>query len=338
MKLKHWAAIAATTATLATFSAQAADVTLRFAHPWPATSAIHAGLEEWSDSLTEESGGRIGVEIYPSQTLSKAAASYDAVTSGIADVTATVQGYTANRFPLTQIIELPGMVSSAAQGSCALQNLYDEGALGNEYDETHVLFVYTNGPGHLHTRDRKVTTPDDIRGMVLRRPTTVVGALMEDLGAQPTGMPAPDIYQSLQRDLISGVAISWDGAKIFRVNELANYHTELNLYSLSFVVAMNKGVYQRMPEDLKAVLDDHSGMQWSQHMAEVFDELDKQGRAEALEAGDTVVDLDDDIRNAWKPALDRVTEEYLSSLEASGLPARETYQRARSLSERCREI
>ncbi len=338
MKIKHWAGIAAVTAMMTPFSAQAADVTLRFAHPWPATSAIHAGLEEWSDSLTESSEGRIGVELYPSQTLSKAAASYDAVTSRIADVTATVQGYTANRFPLSQIIELPGMVDSAAQGSCALQTLYDEGALADEYDETHVLFVYTNGPGHLHTRDKKVKAPEDIRGLVLRRPTTVVGALMEDLGAQPVGMPAPDIYQSLQRDLISGVAISWDGAKVFRINELANYHTELNLYSLAFVVTMNKGVYQSLPDDLKAIVDEHSGAKWSQHMASVFDDLDRQGRAEALEAGDVVIDLDENVRNAWKPALDKVTEEYLSSLEADGLSAREVYQRARSLSESCREI
>lgn len=338
MKIRHWAGIAAATAMMTPFTTQAADITLRFAHPWPATSAIHAGLEEWRKSLTEASGGRIEVDMYPSQTLAKSASSYEAVTSRIADVTATVQGYTANRFPLTQIIELPGMVNSAAQGSCALQNLYEEGALNGEYDDTKVLFVYTNGPGHLHTRDKKITAPEDIRGMVLRRPTTVVGALMEDLGAQPVGMPAPDIYQSLQRDLISGVAISWDGAKVFRINELANYHTELNLYSLAFVVAMNKDVYKNLPSDLKAVINEHSGMKWSQHMASVFDKLDKQARKEAIANGDTVIDLDEDIRAAWQPALDKVSEEYLNSLEADGLPARDIYQRARTLSENCKGV
>jgi len=338
MKIKHWAGIAAATAMMASFTAQAAEVTLRFAHPWPATSAIHQGLEQWSTSLTERSEGRIEVEMYPSQTLAKAASSYDAVKSRIADVAATVQGYTANRFPLTQIIELPGMVDTAAQGSCALQNLHDEGVLNDEYDETHTLFVFTNGPGHLHTRDTKVTGPEDIRGLALRRPTTTVGALMEELGAQPVGMPAPDIYQSLQRDLISGVAISWDGAKIFRINELANYHAELNLYSLAFVVTMNKDVYESLPDDLKAIVNEHSGAEWSQHMAAIFDDLDKQGRSEALEAGHVVVDLDEDIRNAWKPSLDKITEDYLTSLEAEGMPSRDVYQRARSLSESCREI
>lgn len=338
MKMKYLVGIVAAASIMASFTTQAAEINLRFAHPWPATSAIHEGLEEWRKSLIEASDGRIEVDMYPSQTLVKSASSYESVTSRIADVAATVQGYTANRFPLTQIIELPGMVDSAAQGSCALQNLYDDGVLNDEYDDTHVLFVYTNGPGHIHTRDKKVTHPEDIRGLVLRRPTTVVGALMEELGAQPVGMPAPDIYQSLQRGLISGVAISWDGAKVFRINELANYHTELNLYSLSFVVTMNKDVYRTLPDDLKTVIDEHSGMHWSQHMAAVFDDLDKQARAEALENGDTVIDFDGDVRNAWKPALDKVTEEYLSSLEADGLPARNVYKRARSLSETCREI
>lgn len=338
MKLKHWAGIAAATAMIASFSAQAADVTLRFAHPWPAGSAIHNGLEEWSQSLNQASDGRIEVQLFPSQTLAKAAKSYDAVIGRIADVTATVQGYTANRFPLTQVIELPGMVETGAQGSCVLQKLYDQGAFADEYDETHVLFVYTNGPGHLHTRSKEVNKPEDLAGMRIRRPTTLIGELFEELGAQSAGMPAPEIYQSLQRDVIDGVAISWDGAKVFRLNELTRHHTELNLYSLSFVVTMNKDVYAQLPTDLKAVVDAHSGEKWSQHMAAVFDDLDKQSRSEAQAKGDTVVQLTDEVRSAWQPALNRVTEKYLGTLESQGLPAREVYQRAQTLSEECAQI
>lgn len=338
MKLKHWAGIASATAMIASFSAQAADVTLRFAHPWPAGSAIHNGLEEWSQSLNQASDGRIEVQLFPSQTLAKAAKSYDAVIGRIADVTATVQGYTANRFPLTQVIELPGIVETSAQGSCILQKLYDQGALADEYSDTHVLFVYTNGPGHLHTRKQEVKKPEDLAGMRIRRPTTLIGELFEELGAQSAGMPAPEIYQSLQRNVIDGVAISWDGAKVFRLNELTRHHTELNLYSLSFVVTMNKDVYSQLPVDLKTVVDTHSGEKWSQHMAAVFDDLDKQSRSEAQAKGSKIVELTDELRSAWQPALQRVTEKYLDALESQGLPARKVYQHVQILNEQCTPI
>jgi len=316
--------------------AQAAEQTLRLAHPWPGTSAIHQGLERWASSLEQASGGRIDVELYPAQTLTKAAKSYDAVVGQIADVAATVQGYTANRFPLTQVIELPGMVDTAAQGSCVLQQLYDSGDIATEYTDTHVLFVWSNGPGHLHLKGKSVEKPEDIAGMRIRRPTTVVGELLEDVGAQPVGMPAPDAYESIQRGVIDGAAISWDGAKVFRLNEVADHHTELNLYSLSFVMTMNKQVYDRLPDDLKAVVDQHSGAEWSQNMAQVFDELDRESLQEAEAAGHQVTRFSQELQQAWQPALDRVTENYLDQLEQQKLPARHVYSRAQALADGCR--
>ena len=139
---------------LSTSTAHAADYNLRFSHFWPATSGVHQGFEQWANSLESASQGRIKVEFYPAQTLTKAPKSYDGVKKRITDITATVQGYNANRFPLTQIIELPGMADSAAHGSCILQSMYDDDLLSYEYRDTQVLFLFTHGPGYLHT-DRK---------------------------------------------------------------------------------------------------------------------------------------------------------------------------------------
>jgi len=337
MNLKKWASLtAATCALIAPLSVvQAADVTLRLAHPWPGNSDISNGLSAWADSLTKASDGRIDVELYPAQTLTKAAKAYDAVVSQIADVAATVQGYTANRFLLTQVVELPGMVNTAAQGSCVLQHLYDEGDIADEYKDTHVLFVWTNGPGHLHLKGQSVTKPEDMAGLRIRRPTTIVGQLLEELGAQPVGMPAPDTYQSLQRGVIDGVAMSWDGVKVFRLNDVADHHTELNLYSLSFMLTMNKGVYEKLPADLKTIIDRHSGHEWSQFMARIFDDLDQQSIQDVIAMNQTVTELNDEISAAWKPALDAVTHSYLNELEAKGMPGRQVYSHAKELSNDC---
>lgn len=104
--------------TAMTFNASvnASDVTLRFAHFWPSVAGMHKELfQTWADTIKAESGGKIAVDIYPSATLAKPPAQYEAVKNRIADVTATVQGYTANRFPLTQVVELPGLVKTAKQ-------------------------------------------------------------------------------------------------------------------------------------------------------------------------------------------------------------------------------
>ncbi|MCA0934373.1 TRAP transporter substrate-binding protein [Vibrio alginolyticus] len=322
--------------TLIPTSLLAAEYNLRMSHPWPATSAINQGLSEWAQSIENESENRINIDIYPAQTLTKSAKSYEAVVHNIADITATVQGYTANRFPLSQIVELPGVVQNAAQGSCILQKLYDEGDIKQEYKDTHVLFMYTNGPGHIHMKDEQVLLPQDLQGKRVRQPTAIVGQLLKNLGAQPTGMPAPNTYEALEKGVIEGVAISWDGAKVFRLSEIAPYHTELNLYSLSFVVTMNKRVYQSLPNELKKLIDKHSGNEWSQHMARVFDQLDQQAINEANQRNDHVVSFGNTAHEAWQPELKKVTEQYLGDLESKGLPAYKVYERVQHLNQECR--
>lgn len=317
---------------------QAADVTLRFAHFWPAVAGANKKLfQVWADSVEKDSNGRIKVEMYPSATLAKPPAQYEAVKNRIADVTAAVQGYSANRFPLTQVVELPGVVDNAAQGSCIIQSLYDEGLISSEYKDTKPLFFFTHGPGHIHTKDKTITKPSDFAGLRIRRPTTVVSNLLEELGAQPVGMPAPQSYQSMQRGVIDGVALPWEGAFVFKINELAKKHTEVGgLYTLSFLVTMNKSVYDNMPADLKKVIDKNSGQAWSEIAATVFDDLDVKGRAAAVKAGHEITTISSKNRSEWTPVLEKATESYLSDMEAKGLPARKVYKRALALSSSCK--
>lgn len=331
-------ALAMSATVLAQAPAYAADYTLRFAHFFPPVASIHKNLfKVWAEKVEKDSGGRISVELYPSSTLAKPPAQYDAVKNRIADVTATIQGYTANRFPLTQVVELPGVANSSAHGSCIVQGLYDEGLLKNEYKETHPLFLFTHGPGHLHTTEKLIKEPSDFKGLRIRRPSAVVAKLLEGLGAQPVGMPAPSAYQSVQRGVIDGVALPWEGQLVFRLNELTTKHTEVGgLYTLAFVVTMNKGVYNKMPADLKKVIDQNSGMDWSKRASAVFDGLDIKGRAQAKEKGHEIYTVEGGINNPkWKPVLDKATAEYLSELEAKGLPAKQVYARAKALAKTC---
>ena len=340
MKTKLMNSLAALTATMMlSTAAQAADFTLRFAHFWPAVSPIHKEVfQSWADKIEKDSNGRIDVEIYPGGTLSKPPAQYDAVINRIADVTATVQGYTANRFPLTQIVELPGIVKTAEQGSCVIQSLYDEGLINQEYDDTHPVFLFTHGQGHLHTSKTPIRKPSDLEGLRIRRPTQVVASLLDKLGAVPVGMPAPESYQAMQRGVIDGVALPWEGVHSFRINELANYHTEIGLYSLSFVVTMNKQVYNSMPKDLQKVIDQNSGMKMATSAGEEFDKVDAIGRKEAVEAGHEIITLKNATENEhWKPVLNETIENYLQKLEDQGLPARKVYKRAVELSGQCQQ-
>ncbi|PLX61575.1 TRAP transporter substrate-binding protein [Sedimenticola selenatireducens] len=324
------------TACLLTFAqgAHAAEVNLRFAHFWPAQSAIGKHWQAWAKSVEAASNNRIAVEVYPSQTLAKAPKIYDAVISGIADIGVTAQGYTANRFPLTQIVELPGQTKSSTHGSCLVQTLLADGAINQEYDESHPLFVFTTGPNYLHSKGKAVRTPDDLKGLRIRRPTAVVSELLADAGSQPVGMPAPQTYQSMSRGVIDGGILSWEGAKAFRLNDLADHHTEFNFNTLSLVMTMNKQTYNDLPDDLRQVIDNHAGLTWSIKSGEVMDAEDTVGREQAVAQNQTIITIENGINNPqWKEFVDRATNNYLDQV---GGPARNVYLQMQKLSNSCK--
>ncbi|MFG6176864.1 TRAP transporter substrate-binding protein [Halomonas sp. THAF12] len=328
--------LAASIAGLAATSAQAAT-TLRMAHFWPGASGINQDIfEAWAETVEEESGGELRVEMYPSGTLAKPDAIYEAAANGIADIGATAQGYTAGRFPLSQVVELPGVADNATQGACVLQTLYDEGHLDAEYEDTRPLFMFTTGPGGIHTIDTDVQVPSDLDGLRIRRPTAVAGEMLENMGATPVGMPAPDIYTAMQRGVIDGLSFPWEGLKGFRINELVSHHTEVPFYTLIFVATMSQRTYDRLSPEQQAVIDANSGMQWAENAGAVFDRLDREGKQEAIEAGHTIREIDDPLNDPdWQKPLQDGIDGYLARLEERGLPGREVYEAALAASDAC---
>ncbi|HUF85781.1 MAG TPA: TRAP transporter substrate-binding protein [Thermohalobaculum sp.] len=327
------AAAAAVTSGLA--PAPAAEVDLNFAHFMPAGSWQHQEFfTAWEQAVEEQSGGRIDVTIFPAQTLGKAPQGYDNARTGVADIAWTVQGYTAGRFPLSHIVELPGLFETAEVGSCAFQKLYDSGALDGEYGETHVLFVHTHGPGHLHTQARPVTTLAGLKGLKIRHPTQVIGELLQELGAEPVGMPAPQIYESMQRGSIDGYMLPWEAVAGFRVHEVSDHHTEFGFYSLAFVLTMNRATYEGLPDDLRQVVDANSGLDWALRAGRGFDEGDRVGREVALGNG-TLYQIEGAERAEWEAAAERTTRAYLAELERQGLPGGETYERVKGYVAEC---
>jgi TRAP-type C4-dicarboxylate transport system substrate-binding protein len=52
-------------------------------------------------------------------------------------------------------------------------SLYDDGLISGEYEDTHPLYLFTHGPGHLHTKEKAIHKPGNLAGLKIRRPTTV---------------------------------------------------------------------------------------------------------------------------------------------------------------------
>ncbi|MGI9216658.1 MAG: TRAP transporter substrate-binding protein [Hydrogenophaga sp.] len=238
-------------------------ITLRLHQMLPPQATIPArAIVPWAQKVEAESGGRIKVQIFNAMQLGGAPPQlFDQARDGVVDLTWTVLGYTPGRFPRTEVFELPFMSGSAEQSSKAIQE-YVEKFAAEEFKDVKLICVHTHGPGLFHTK-QPVTGLEALRGMKVRGGSRIINNMLTKLGATPVGMPVPAVTEALSKGVIDGTTIPWEVAPSLKVHELVRNHTTFagkeGLYTQTFAFSMNKASYDKLPADLKKVIDANSG-------------------------------------------------------------------------------
>ena len=277
--------------------ARAAEVTLRVMHFLPPQAPAQTKLiEPWLQSLAEASDGRIGGQVFPAMQLGgKPPQLVDQVRDGIVDVVWTLPSYTPGRYPKMSVFELPFMAASAPATSQAMQSFYEAHAK-EEFQGIHPLLFHGHAPGVVHTKGKGVEKAADFQGLKLRAPGRSVGDALAKFGATPIFMPVPQVPEAISKGVIEGAVVPWEVTQSLRLYELTDHHTEIKgergLYTAVFMLAMNQGVYEGMADDLRKIVDDHSGMAIAKAIGEAWSEAEAAPRAKAVARGNTIIEMD----------------------------------------------
>lgn len=333
-KIVRLAATSAIASMLA-LSVQAQDLVLKLHQMLPAQAPVPAKiLEPWMKKIEAESGGRIKFEHYPAMQLGgKPPELIDQAIDGVADVVWTLPGYTPGRFPRTEVIELPFMMTDSESASRVLYTLGEKYMFDTEYKDMKILGMWVHGPGVIHSKD-PILTPADLAGVKLRAPTRVTNIMVSALGATPVGMPVPAVPESLSKGVIDATIIPWEVTGALKTSELVKNHTEFTgkaLYTGAFVLAMNKGVYDGLPDDLKAVIDANSGVEFSAMAGRIGQEADAPARQMAVDLGNNIVTLTAEQSAEWEAAAQSTYTAWLEEMTAAGIDGQALLDEARAL-------
>ena len=206
----------------------------------------------------------------------------------------------------------------------------------DQFSDVHMLGTWVHGPGLFHTAD-PVETPADLEGMKIRGGSRLVNKLLEATGATPVGMPVPAVAEGLSKGVIDGTTIPWEVTPALKVPELVENHTEFEgtaLYTLTFVLVMNKDAYNALPADLQTVIDDNSGLEFSIFAGGTQADADGPAREVAVEAGNNIITIDaDTAASVWKPVVDPIYADWIADVNEKGLDGDALIARARQLIE-----
>ena len=315
---------------------RAAEVTLKLAHFLPPVAPAHAKLlKPWSEQVEQASDGRISIRIYPSMQLGGTPGQlFDQVRDGVADIVWTLPGYTPGRFPRLETFELPFVAASTAVVNAQAVQEFVATQLGNELDEVHLICAWAHDQGVIHSR-RQVTDLASLEGLKLRFPNRLTGESLTALGASAIGMPAPQVPESLASGVIDGVVVPWEVVPALKIQELVSHHTQFpgapTFYVATMIVAMNKATYEGMPDDLRAVIDAHSGMETAILAGKAFDEGSVRGREVAEKRGNEIVTLSEEETARWREKTRPVVDKWLADKQSEGLDGAKLLETARGL-------
>ena len=329
------AAVAATSLGISAPSALAQEVTLKLHQFLPAQANVpKLVLDVWADKVEQDSDGRIKVDRFPSMQLGgRPPELMDQAIDGVADIVWTVVGYTPGRFPSTEVFELPFMMTDARAASRAYWEMFEKHMKDTEFQDVHILGTWVHGPGLIHT-NKPVSSPEDMQGLKIRGGSRSVNSLLDKLGATPVGMPVPAIPEGLSKGVIDGTTIPWEVTAALKVPELVSNHTEFSgnaLYVLTFVLAMNKEKYESLPDDLKKVIDDNSGLEFSVFAGGTQEDSDGPARKLAEDRGNNIISLDEAQTQVWIDASQPIYEEWVADMNSKGIDGQALIDEARML-------
>ncbi|MBN2041993.1 MAG: TRAP transporter substrate-binding protein [Spirochaetes bacterium] len=297
---------------------------LRFAHPYPSMHPQHKEvLEPWAKTIEKKTNGQVKITFITGGALGKPGRCYDAVEKGIVDIGWDISDYSPGKFPLTTVIELPFMVTTAEKSSVAIWKTYEKfPEFQKEYSGTKLLALSGHTPGFFATVKKPIRKLDDLKGMKIKAASSFTTDALQLFGAVPVTQPVTETYTSLERGVLDGVVNPFDGMVIFKLHERLKYYTPANFYTMVFWIAMNQKKFNSLPKDVQAVIEKNSGLVLSEKHGKSFDETYARFKKIAIKSGLKEVPF---AKSEMKKLVKMTTplkDKWVKDMEDKGLPGK----------------
>lgn len=314
----------------------AQEVTLRFHSFIHATSYQQVKFfEPWCERIRQQSNGRMACQIFPSMQLGGAPGDlFNQARDGIVDIAYGNPGYSPGTYLSAEVFELPFMLGDLHDSARAMWD-YFQANPSSEFAGTRLIAVAPADFPVIQTASRPVRTMEDLQGVKLRSAGRYGAKVLEALGALPIQMPAGEITDSLSRGVIDGAFLPWSAVSLLNLNDLMMHFTDFSegqnrMYTSLQMVVLSQATYDRLPDDLKKVLDDNSGAEESAEFADAFASTAADEIEAAKAAGRDIYHLPDAEYARWQAAAAPITDEWVADANAKGLDGNALLAAARS--------
>ncbi|MFL2683025.1 MAG: TRAP transporter substrate-binding protein [Alphaproteobacteria bacterium] len=293
-----------------------AETTLRMAswlppkHPWVLDIMI-----PWIENVKIATNGRVNIQLL-SSPIGPPPAHFNFAVNGIADITYGVHNYTAGRFSSTQIAELPFLSDSSEILSVAWQRIYEQELLHlEEHKGTHLLGVFTHGPGQLWF-NRKYEDLEDIKGLKVRIGGGIAQSSAKALSLVPLQAPVTKAYELLSGGVADGIQLPGESISFFKLDRIIKqgFIFDGGLYNVSMFLVINKKKWNKLSQEDKVAINSVSGEFLAKMAGKAWDKADAKGIETSIKNGILLKFLSENDKVKVKKLLNPIIKNTLEKI------------------------
>jgi tripartite ATP-independent transporter DctP family solute receptor len=253
-------AAAATAAPMKLVFGQSAEFSYKFANNVPATHPLNVRAKAAADAIRKETGGRLDIQIFPSNQLGSDTDTLSQLRSG------GVEFFTLSGLILSTLVPAAALngVGFAFPDYPAVWKAMD-GEVG-AYVRSQIAKVnlvamdkiWDNGFRQTTTSTKPITGPDDLRGLKIRVPVSPMWTSMfKAFDSAPTSINASEMYTALQTKVVEAQENPVSVISIFKLYEVQKFCSLTNHMWDGFWFLANRRAWERLPQPIRDIAAKH---------------------------------------------------------------------------------
>ncbi|ALA71030.1 C4-dicarboxylate ABC transporter [Geobacillus stearothermophilus 10] len=286
-------------------------VTIRLAYNLPQDHHISIGVENFAKTVTEQSGGKVKIQVYPAGQLLSDKEMNQAILTGGVEMGVNSSTLWASTVPAMGIFDVPYAFPNYETAGKALSGELRE-KLNKAMEEkgVKVLMYADYGYAQFANNVRPLKSPEDFKGLKIRSIGDIPSEMIKAYGASPVFLGAGEVYTALQRKTIDGATSGTTAMLQRHYDEVAKYLTINNYSYLEFILAVNKNFWDRLPEKTKKLLTE-AAQQTEQWIRAKAKEEDERTAKELAAKGMEVYVVPESDLPKWEEAAQPARDVYI---------------------------
>lgn len=237
----------------------AAEFNYKLGTDAPAGHPVNTRLGDATDAIRERTGGRVDIQLFPSNQLGSSTDMLSQVRAGAIEFQSIPASVLTVLVPATSICGLGfafkdyDVVWKAMDGELGA---YIRGKIA-ERNLVAMDKIFDNGFREITSSLRPINSAEDLNGFKIRVPVSPMSSsLFKSLNAAPASINFAELYSSLQTRIVDGQENALPIINSGKLYEVQKYCSVTNHMWDGYWIVANKGAFDALPDDLRVVIQE----------------------------------------------------------------------------------